>query len=156
TQDRVNSVLTARRLSMEQLRDQMGKGDVDAGLREAFQTYERDIEKFREHVRGLLDSTEKTCREIDLTYTVAYIGRVRPRLETIRQLGEFADLYKQLGERIEDQLKDRTFFFVPPGRAAYLADAPPPFGDTVRSAFPEVMGDILDASRCLGFGLPTG
>jgi hypothetical protein len=61
-----------------------------------------------------------------------------------------------LAERIEDELRCRMFWFVPPDRVKFFDKEPPPFGNAVRDKFPEVAGDVLDASRSLGVGLPTG
>ncbi len=46
--------------------------------------------------------------------------------------------------------------FIPTERARYLLNDLAPFGKAVYAVFPEVAGDVLDASRSIGAGLPTG
>jgi hypothetical protein len=72
--------------------------------------------------------------------------------------GSFVDLHisvKELVNRIQDELGQRVFLFVPPESTKYLPVDAPPFGETVQSNFPEMAADIEDACWCLSVGRST-
>ncbi len=108
-------------------------------------------------VGPLLAEMEPICERLGLNYSLCKIRRIREQFSG--QVYEFSVLHASLGDLgnlINDQLNDRVFMFVPADRAEFFIEELPPFGPSVRHKFPEVAGDVMDASRCLGVGLPTG
>ena len=105
----------------------------------------------------LLDEVGKICGRMELNDPISLIGRMRERcFGKVYGIPELQGSLRSLGELIEAQLNDRVLMYVSNERGKYFVENPPPFGELVRDTFPEIDGDVMDASRCLGVGLPTG
>jgi hypothetical protein len=102
-----------------------------------------------------LDDVSKHCASLNLDFALAQIERIRSFCNPDTFPAEVGTALKELENRIEDELKRRTFFFVAPERAKYFETDPPPFGKAVQDRFPEAIADTEDASWCLGFGRST-
>ncbi len=105
---------------------------------------------------NMLDTMQPICERLELKYTLCKIGRMREQFgDKAQKLSILHASVKDLGDLVDDELKDRMFMFVPTDQARFLAQESPPFGEPVREKFPGVTGDVMDASRCLGVGCPT-
>jgi hypothetical protein len=99
-----------------------------------------------------MDAVQGACRYLYLNSAARQAERLHELVETDPDAAELGTAFRELMNRIEDELKERTFMIVPPERAAYFAEDPPPFGQAVQGRFPEMTADIADASWCLGAG----
>jgi hypothetical protein len=69
-------------------------------------------------------------------------------------MDELAISIELLQDTINQFLKATQFMFIQPANMKYFSDSPG-FGQTVQDRFPEMSGDIEDASRCLGIERST-
>lgn len=110
--------------------------------------------------KSILDALEGHCIQPNLTSGKAQIQRIRQeivRSTELRDFGkwvEFRNSFKELSQRVEDELSNRFFLFLPPGQDRFYEEEYP-FGDDVASKFPELVEDIAEASKCLGLNRYT-
>lgn len=99
----------------------------------------------------LLDGLKEYLGKLHLGFSIREVDRVRASIEGQPiQPDALKGHFARLRERIEDELDTRLFFFVSPDRAKYLLETEAPFGKEVQDKFPELTGDIVDATWCLG------
>jgi hypothetical protein len=98
----------------------------------------------------------RICILLDLDHAARKIERMRERFgDGAIDATALEESIKDLEDIIGDELKRRTFMFIPPERTRYFASKPPAFGELVLSKYPEMTADIVDACWCLGFERPT-
>jgi hypothetical protein len=112
---------------------------------------DRDCKKCWDVVQRELIELLPICRKLKLNGPADKIYRMKAEFD-LRDYEyhvlEFA--LKDLGERIEDDLRSRWFFYVPPEHAQYFDVDPKLFGEAVQNRFPQMTADIVDAGWCLG------
>lgn len=107
-----------------------------------------------EYTNNFLHELRPICMKLELDLAVTKIERICNNFGNDLTY-EFKDLeaaLRELGERIEDQMRVRMFMFVPTNDTKYFSDSAPLFGSVVHASFPEMTADVEDAGFCLGVG----
>lgn len=63
--------------------------------------------------------------------------------------------FKELRERIEQELEVRSIYYIDDKKSSYLAVGETPFGKDVSDKFPNAATDISEAANCLGLSRNT-
>lgn len=103
----------------------------------------------RNKIEELLAQTEKCCKELNLQSACDQIEWIRRNKNWSHSL--IARSLDDLRRRIEGELKQRQFLYVPLNRGAYY-DQPELFGSLVAKRFPSAIDDIVEPGNCLAFG----
>ena len=103
-----------------------------------------------------ISGIEKICKRLELPLSAIKAARIIAAFQGTQPTWDslHASL-KELGERIDDEMNDRMFAFIPSERAKYFPGGEPLFGNAVEAAFPEMTADIEDAGLCLAVGSGT-
>ncbi len=101
-----------------------------------------------------LADCEEVSRDIGLKSVLAQTERIRKILERDTTQGEFEGSVKELGNRLEDDLKDIVFLHVSDALVPYYRDLQL-FGPEVHDNFPSAIDDIEGAGKCLAVGQGT-
>src|SRR5437667_11575614 len=73
---------------------------------------------------ALVETADTACQQLSLSFALVHIARMRDRFNSDASF-EFADLqvaFKELAQRIEDQIRDQSFIYVDPKRAEYFTE----------------------------------
>jgi len=98
----------------------------------------------------------EACNDLEIPATVGKIVRISKLLGRDRVTIQQIKLeLKHLNEVMQDELRQKMFFSVPPTAAA-LYENPNPFGDAVSTAFPSAAYDIQEAAKCFACERYTG
>jgi hypothetical protein len=110
-------------------------------------------DKMRARIEQLLHETEQCCKELNLQSSCDQIEWIRRNKNWNHNLMERS--LDDLRRRIEGELKQRQFLYVPLNRSAYY-DQPELFGAPVRKRFPSAVDDIIEAGNCFALGRWSG
>jgi hypothetical protein len=102
-------------------------------------------------MESALDGISKHCSTLNLESGLDQIRRMYGLCKPETSPSDFGNALKDLENRIEDEIKRRSFFFVPPERAKFF-ETEYPFGKQIKNRFPKLTEDISEASKCLGAG----
>src|ERR1700730_11118857 len=94
-----------------------------------------EFERLNSMVLKALDNIEPRCKQLSLNSSVLKIQRIRSQVPM--KPSALQSSFKEMKERIEDELESRLFFFIPTERASYFDEAPA-FGEGVRSKQPSI------------------
>jgi hypothetical protein len=107
----------------------------------------------RQKIEQLLGNAEECCKELDLKSACDQIEWIRScKTWNHNFLSHGID---DLRRRIEGELKNRRFLYVPLPRSDYY-DQPELFGASVSRQFPSASDEIVEAGNCLALGRWTG
>lgn len=167
----LTSLLNRVEFSLENLKDQLFHGDNQASeqIQQILQGDDDDpnnvrIREIAQQVwektysdwKSILNGLEGHCHQLSLTSVIGQIERIRQEIEQNKQLRcfekwvEFRNSFRSLSQRIEDELEYRLFIFITPGQAK-LYEEEHPFGTEISNKFLDLVEDITEASKCLGF-----
>jgi len=104
--------------------------------------------------RSFFDDILTSCDLLKLDLSLVKATRIRESIESTMNLIDVQKQTQELLERIQDEIRNRVFMFVPNERVKYFTTEPL-FGEIVRATFPEATADIEDAGICLAVGRPT-
>jgi len=91
-------------------------------------------------------------------YLPATRSRANRLLDAVNQRAPHSTIGQQIGilrEALEDELKDRQFFYMPAGRSVMYNAQERLLGPEVAAAFPDVLTDVDEAGKCLACGRQT-
>ncbi len=133
------------------------RNEASDEMRSLFREMQEKVDGLHTYWQVVVGRIEKACMRLRIDSALDQIPRAREAADAATgwDYGDFPSLVRDLGNRIEDALRRKTFMFVPSKKAKYFDKKQPSFGEKVRDKFPELSGDIRDASWCLGTGLPT-
>jgi hypothetical protein len=110
-----------------------------------------------ESYRTRLATTIEFCNGIgiDVSNHMARINEViHPEYRSTDQIKRLEARLEDLQHKIEDDLKDRSFLYIPNERKAYF-DQPELFGPDVKDRFPTANKEIREAGNCYAIGSHT-
>ncbi len=102
----------------------------------------------------------KECEECSLEGSADQFARIAREIRTGASWNKTRSHFAEAMNRIEDECKRRTVFFIEPGHARYFAnaqffDSSDPSKPKVSTAFPAVAEDIAESGKCLACGRST-
>jgi hypothetical protein len=100
-------------------------------------------------IGSCLKHIESICARIQMKAALAKAQEIRSK----RRSYSDKQLEWEIGElrkRVDLELDERLFMFVPPHRTKYFDDKL--FGDRVEKRFPKIVEDISEAGKCIGAG----
>jgi hypothetical protein len=109
---------------------------------------EQDIKMLQKHI---IPNAKKHLEHIGLTHSLKHLQRME--LLTIEDKEDIAAKVQELKSRIRDELEEGYFLHMNNGEAQLIADKEP-FGKEATAKF-GALDDIVEASKCLGFGRTT-
>jgi hypothetical protein len=101
-----------------------------------------------------LGYVRQMATDLALDAVLPLVGRIEGKQKTSYLISDAHRDLVDLRSRIDDQLKERWFLYVPPAFQDYY-HKPQLFGDGVESSFPSAIDDIEDAGKCLAVGQGT-
>lgn len=106
---------------------------------------------------GFISRIRDECAELGLEHALAKIDRALDslrRLNSTHQVASLNSMFRELRERIQDELATRKFYYVHPRLTSYYENVDL-FGPDVTRKFPSAAIDIDEAGKCLALGRHT-
>ncbi|MBI4302773.1 MAG: hypothetical protein HY665_00325 [Chloroflexi bacterium] len=102
-------------------------------------------------ILSFFQSDEKILTRLNLSMSAVTLSRITQALSDSNSTHQdLHELYKELRNRLEDELKLHKFFFLEPDKEVFLSGKDL-FGVSVTSAFPSAAVDIEEAGKCIAF-----
>jgi hypothetical protein len=144
-QSGIDVIMAKQGLDLQGFRRQLAENKGE------FSVYETAWKKTYELLDILLGEIETTWGELGLSFAVAKATRIRQQLPELKMAyAELKSHLRDLTERIEDQLRERVFFFVPSDRAKYYLEDKV-FDPAVVDRFPIMREEMDEARLCIAF-----
>jgi hypothetical protein len=110
-----------------------------------------------------------SCRKLGLTLSVAHIKRIRERFEELDKnptpqvpggesqgrMAEAKELFRALQERIQDEMAERLFLFVPSDDAMLFQSSDSFLGEGIIKKWPQLVEDSSEAAKCFALSRYT-
>jgi hypothetical protein len=113
-------------------------------------------ERHREQLTGMFGRIERSCATISLRLSMKSLRRAIKKINdgntTHREL---IDLAQEIDRRIQDEIDDDLFLYVPQDRASFYNQREL-FGTNVNAKFPSIQFDLVEAGNCYAVGRSTG
>ena len=110
--------------------------------------------KARNVIHEHMNEIDKYCAELGLNLSGAQIQRI---LEQVGpgSLAKLVRLYRELQQRVTDELKLRFIMQIPLAQAQYYQSPKQLFGELTIRQFPATLSDIEEAGKCYALGRNT-
>ncbi len=132
--------------------DYIAKKDADWVYKDANQ-----IAQVRRHLKALITQLEKLDIRLSIKKAqqlLVYLD-LSEKYEPSLIASKISSGLEELRERIEQELEDRTLYYVSPQKASLVSDGAKAFGEKVIDKFPDAIADLSEAAQCLGLSRNT-
>jgi hypothetical protein len=103
----------------------------------------------------LLPDLKSKCDAIGLRLSSVLIARtLRTISKGVTTIREWKAMIPEIQDRIQDEMRENLFMFIPPERASYY-NKPELFGKGVNQKFPTIQYDVVEAGNCYASGRST-
>jgi hypothetical protein len=104
---------------------------------------------------SIMQSHRRSFDKLGLSMCRMQAGRIIDELHKDMKAGDFADMCRELYNRLVDECGQFHFISLSPEECRLYTPASPLFGTNVEDKLPSVAEDISEAGKCLGLLRPT-
>lgn len=111
--------------------------------------------KARDLFKFFFEATQRISENLELNLSLQKLKRLAEEMDKgVATTTTFRNSLQDIGERIDDELKNHVFMFIPTAKAK-LYEEDHPFGTEVSNKLPQLVEDVTEASKCLGLNRST-
>ncbi len=108
----------------------------------------------KKSVEATVTELETILRKMELPYAARQVKRMQDGLTHVSNHADLEVQFRELRNRIDDEIAERAFFEMPPNRVQYYKCAHL-FGEDVDKAFPSGILDIEESGKCYAMSRNT-